>query len=294
MLPLALSADACSLAPGVERLAVTAEIVLGADGDGAVGELLSQPDPLRPAALLRRARRVSSPAAPRRREPIAEPLDARPPRRRGAARAPRRRRRSRSRPPSPSSSSTPTATSSRPRSVEQTEAHGLIEQLMILTNERVAEHCERRRVPTLYRVHERPDPARVAALVEQARGARRADAAAAGRARRSRRARPASWSAEASRLVAREAERRGHGRAAYTSLVLRSLSPPSTRDRNLGHAGLGSPAYCALHLADPPLPGPDRPPRPALGDSAPARTSPSAPRSARRPRGARSASARRC
>ena len=33
-------------------------------------------------------------------------------------------------------------------SVDQTEAHGLIEQLMICANERVAEHCERRGVPT--------------------------------------------------------------------------------------------------------------------------------------------------
>jgi len=33
MLPRALSDDACSLAPGVERLAVTAEIVLGGEGE---------------------------------------------------------------------------------------------------------------------------------------------------------------------------------------------------------------------------------------------------------------------
>jgi ribonuclease R len=49
--------------------------------------------------------------------------------------------------------------------------------------------------------------------------------------------------AAASTLVTREAERRGHGRAAYTSLVLRSLKPAVYSDRNLGHAGLGSPAY---------------------------------------------------
>ena len=51
--------------------------------------------------------------------------------------------------------------------VEQTEAHGLIEQLMILTNERVAEVCERRKVPTLYRVHETPDPARIETMFEK-------------------------------------------------------------------------------------------------------------------------------
>jgi len=55
--------------------------------------------------------------------------------------------------------------------------------------------------------------------------------------------------AEASRLVVAEARRRGHGREAYTSLVLRSLMQASYSDRNSGHAGLGSPAYC--HFTSP-------------------------------------------
>jgi ribonuclease R len=55
--------------------------------------------------------------------------------------------------------------------------------------------------------------------------------------------------AQASRLVAEEAARRGHGREAYTSLVLRSLMQASYSDRNSGHAGLGSPAYC--HFTSP-------------------------------------------
>ena len=62
--------------------------------------------------------------------------------------------------------------------------------------------------------------------------------------------------AEASRLVGREAARRGHGREAYTSLVLRSLKQAHYSERNSGHAGLGSAAYTPLHLADPPLPRP--------------------------------------
>ena len=71
MLPQALSEEACSLAPGVERLAVTAEIELGADGAAARGELLPQPDPLRRPPRLRPARRdLRRPrAAPRRRSP---------------------------------------------------------------------------------------------------------------------------------------------------------------------------------------------------------------------------------
>ena len=47
----------------------------------------------------------------------------------------------------------------------------------------------------------------------------------------------------------REAARRGHGREAYTSLVLRSLMQASYSDSNTGHAGLGSPAYC--HFTSP-------------------------------------------
>jgi len=62
-------------------------------------------------------------------------------------------------------------------------------------------------------------------------------------------AQAAEVAAEASRLVAAEAARRGHGREAYTSLVLRSQMQASYSDRNSGHAGLGSPAYC--HFTSP-------------------------------------------
>ncbi len=128
----------------------------------------------------------------------------------------------------------------------QTEAHRLIERLMILTNEQVAERLQRERVPAIYRVHAQPDPDRIERLVEQLAAlgvptpplGQGLSAQEAGRV-----------AAEASRLARREAKRRGHGREAYTSLVLRSLKPAVYSERNSGHAGLGSAAY--THFTSP-------------------------------------------
>jgi ribonuclease R len=44
---------------------------------------------------------------------------------------------------------------------ERNVAHRLIEEFMLLANETVAAHLEKRGVPTLFRVHEPPDPAKV-------------------------------------------------------------------------------------------------------------------------------------
>jgi ribonuclease R len=244
MLPEALSGDACSLAPSVDRLAVTAELVLGRDGEpGSVSFYRS---------LVRSDARLSYEQldeffAGRERPPaeIAEPLALA--RRAAAALAARR--------PvgaleiesfEPEFDFDSEGDVVAAHSVEQTEAHKLIEHLMILTNEQVALLCERRGVPTPYRVHEQPDPQRVERLVEQLAALdvpippvpERLSPSEAGR-----------LVGEISRAVAREATRRGHGRDAYTSLVLRSLKQAQYADRNLGHAGLGSPAY--LHFTSP-------------------------------------------
>ena len=63
---------------------------------------------------------------------------------------------------------------------------------------------------------------------------------------------------EISRLVAEEVRRSGRGRAAFTSLVLRSLKQAYYSPENIGHAGPREPALLPLHLADPALPGPRR------------------------------------
>jgi ribonuclease R len=243
MLPHALSSDACSLAPEVERLAVTAEIELAEDG---------QP---RSASFYRSRIRsdlrldydqldeiFSGKARPP--EPIVEPLALA--RQAAAALAGRRPRASLEVESFEPEFRFEAGQVVGAHSVPQTEAHRLIEHLMILTNERVAELLERRRIPALYRVHEQPDPERIKWLIEQL-AALDIPTPALPVAISPQQA--GELAGEASRLVAREAERRGHGREAYTSLVLRSLKPAHYTDRNLGHAGLGSPAYA--HFTSP-------------------------------------------
>ena len=117
---------------------------------------------------------------------------------------------------------------------------------MILTNERVAQLCEQRGVPTLYRVHEQPEPQRIALLVEQLAAL---DVPTPPLPERLSPSEAGELAGEISRAVAREAARRGHGRDAYTSLVLRSLKQAYYSERNLGHAGLGSSAYA--HFTSP-------------------------------------------
>jgi ribonuclease R len=128
----------------------------------------------------------------------------------------------------------------------QTESHRLIEHLMIAANEQVAGHLEDARVPALYRVHERPEPAGVQRLVGQLASLEVPTPPV-----------PEPMSpqqaedlvGEISRMVDAHVRRTGRGRAALTSLVLRSLKQAHYSPRNLGHAGLRSARYC--HFTSP-------------------------------------------
>ncbi len=244
MLPHALSTEACSLAPGVERLAVTAEIELGADGrpgrarfyrSRIRSDLRLDYDEL-DAIFAGRAR------AP---ESVAEPLAVA----REAAAALGEHRGTTSLDVEsfePDFRFDAKGNVTGARGVPQTESHRLIERLMILANEQVAQLLERARVPAIYRVHAQPDPPRIENLIAQLHALgvptpplrERISPQQAG-----------EIAAEASRTASREAARRGHGREAYTSLVLRSLKQAAYSERNSGHAGLGSPAYC--HFTSP-------------------------------------------
>jgi ribonuclease R len=244
MLPHALSSDACSLAPGVERLAVTSEIELGPGMEPRRTRFYRsriRSDARLDYDQLDRifAGRVRPPAE------VAEPLAAA---REVSAGLGEHR-----------GTTTLDVESFEPEfrfdsngnvtgahGVEQTEAHRLIERLMILTNEQVAQLLERERVPAIYRVHAQPDPQRIERLLGQL-AALGVPTPPLGQGLSPREA--GRVAAEASRLARREAARRGHGREAYTSLVLRSLKQASYSEQNRGHAGLGSPAYC--HFTSP-------------------------------------------
>ncbi len=244
MLPRALSEEACSLAPGVERLAVTAEVELGSDGHPRATSFYRSR--IRSDARLNYDELdlifAGKAAAP---ECVVEPLAIA----RAAAAALGERRGSTSLDidsAEPEFRFDSGGNVAAARSVPQTEAHRLIERLMILTNEQVAQLLERKRVPAVYRVHAQPDPGRVERMVEQLH-ALGVPTPPLGQGLAPSQA--GEVAAEASRLVVAEASRRGHGREAYTSLVLRSLMQAQYSDRNSGHAGLGSPAYC--HFTSP-------------------------------------------
>jgi ribonuclease R len=128
----------------------------------------------------------------------------------------------------------------------QTESHRLIEHLMIAANEAVAALLEARKLPALYRVHERPDPPRVERLVEQLESL---DVPTPPLPPHMTPQQAGELVAEISHLVDREVRRRGTGRLAFTSLVLRSLKQALYSPRNRGHFGLRSSHYC--HFTSP-------------------------------------------
>jgi ribonuclease R len=268
MLPQALSNDACSLVPGKERAAVTVELELH-------GATVAKAAFYR--SLIRSDERLSYEQVDeifagreRAREPWAEPLAAA----RVAATALEEDRRK-------GHSGALTLDSSEPEFVfddeghveevlvrVQTESHRLIEHLMIAANEAVARLLSERGAPCLYRVHERPEPERVKRLVEQLATL---DVPTPPLPKNMSPSQAAELMGEISRRVEthvrREARRatgggaetkaRGDaravgptgGRAALTSLLLRTLQQAAYSPKNNGHAGLGTAYYC--HFTSP-------------------------------------------
>jgi ribonuclease R len=246
MLPKQLSNNACSLVPGVDRAAVTVEFVVRDQSvqRAAFHRSVIRSDERLDYGQVDQIFEGRSAAA----SPWGDALAAA----RAAAGSLAARRAARG--ALEVSSEEPSFTFDRSGNViaavpeVQTESHRLIEHLMIAANEQVAQLLEERRVPTLFRVHQRPDAPAVERLIDQLaslgvptppvpRGHMTPQQAA-------------DVAGEASQLVAEwVASHDGGGQRALSSLVLRSLKPAYYDHRNLGHAGLQSPRYC--HFTSP-------------------------------------------
>ncbi len=261
MLPSALSNNACSLVPGQDRLAVTVEMVI--DGDQ-----VRQPAFYR--SVIRSDERLDYDRVDRlfAGTERAGGAGARPGGRAGGRRCaggPARRQGAleiESAEPEFEFDERGDVVSVEP--VEQTESHRMIEHLMIAANEQVARFLTAGRVPTLYRVHERPDGIAAERLIDQLaslgvptppvpKGHITPQQAA-------------DLIGEASQLVERWTASRGRAAAAR----------PHQPGAALAQAGLLRPAQprarrpaagqlLPLHLADPALPRSDLPSRAALG-----------------------------
>ena len=237
MLPEALSNRACSLRPGEERYAVTVEMEM--DGAEVVSVAFHR-------SLIRSDKRltygeVDEIFAGRRRAeaPWGEPLEAA----REVSAALRAKRESLELgSPEPVFEFDSEGHVTGVRHEDATESHGLIEQLMILANEQVAGYLAGRKLPTLYRVHERPEPKAVEYLADQLASL---DISTPPLPKQMTPQQAADMSAEISRIVSSNA----NGRRAYGVLVLRSLKQAYYTPQNLGHAGLASPRYC--HFTSP-------------------------------------------
>ena len=247
MLPQALSNDACSLRPHVDRLTVTVEMEIE---DAEVRSVAFHRSIIRSDARLNYDQ-IDEVFAGRERaeDPWAQPLVVA----RRVATALHDARQARGSALEVESTEPSFEFDDRGDVIavhhdEQTESHRLIEHLMILANEQVAEFLAERKVPTLYRVHERPDPRAVENLVTKldalgvptppvpdTEGMTPQQAADA--------------IGEISRTVSEYVRTSGRGASIFPSLVLRALKKAYYSPQNLGHAGLASPCYC--HFTSP-------------------------------------------
>ncbi len=238
MLPEALSNDACSLVPLQERAAVTVELDFrGAD----VKRAQFYRSTIRSDARLdyEQVDRIFS-GAEEAAQPWAAPLAAA--RAVAAALHERRMRQDalelETSEPEFAFDKGGHVAESRPS--EQTESHRLVEHLMIAANEQVARLLAERAVPTLYRVHEKPDGDKALRLVQQLASL---DVATPPLREHMTPSEAAEVIAACSRAVAQHTARTGHGHEALTFLVLRALKQAYYSPKNLGHAGLGLTHY---------------------------------------------------
>ena len=129
---------------------------------------------------------------------------------------------------------------------EELESHWFIENYMVLANEQVASFLEKERVPTVYRVHDLPDPFNLDRLLDVLSSlglpTPTYDALAA----------PPQEIRRVTRETAEWVDRYtppGRGKAALVQQVLRAQARAVYQTVNIGHFGLASQTYC--HFTSP-------------------------------------------
>jgi ribonuclease R len=250
MLPRALSNEACSLVPGAPRATVTVEMVVGERGvrrSSMYRSVIRSDERLDYDRVDRIFAGVEASV-----QPWGEPLAAARAaaavlaelRRAGAERNGRSALEVDS--PEPQFSFDRDGHIIAAELSEHTESHRLIEHLMIAANEQVAKFLSDHKVPTLYRVHERPEAPAVERLIDQLESL---GVPTPPVPRNMTPQQAADVVGEASVMVADWVRRTGRGGRALTSLVLRSLKQAYYDPRNRGHAGLALFHYC--HFTSP-------------------------------------------
>jgi len=236
MLPPELSNGICSLNPGEDRLCMVVDMFFDPTGERRTAELY-------PAIMRSHARCTYQEVAallrgePTRLEPFAPHL------RDAAELAARLRKRRLER--GALDIDLPEARirvgkDGRPVGIgveERTDAHRMIEEFMLAANEAVARHFDRLGLPTIYRVHDFPDPEKLEAFARLAR--------AAGVDVKIGEKGPSPL--EISRLVRRI--QASPQKRALQMLLLRAMMQAVYSAENIGHYGLASDYY--LHFTSP-------------------------------------------
>src|SRR5688572_3434826 len=114
-------------------------------------------------------------------------------------------------------------------------SHRIVEEFMVLANEVVAQHLEGLEVPSIYPIHEEPDPAKVEAFAEMV--------STFGLKFRPKKVNPAEFQKFIASIEGRPDERM------LSYLMLRSFKQAVYSPRNAGHFGLASDAY--THFTSP-------------------------------------------
>ncbi len=239
MLPERLSSDLCSLRPGTDRLTMTVEMEISAQGEVLRSGFYRSVIHSRHRMTYHEAQAVfdrSDPQIAGRFGDVAGDLQEL----RDLARVLRRRRIKRGALdldiPEPEIVFDAQGRAIDIRHYPRLESHQLVEECMLIANEVVADHLTRQQIPMLYRIHEPAQPRQLNELepLLKALGIRVSF--------------KGDLKPQAIQRALAQAEKRPAGHI-LRRLILRALTRARYSAENAGHFGLASPCYC--HFTSP-------------------------------------------